>query len=103
MLPVLRLLGLGQRAGSVVAGDEAVRAKVQRHQAKLVIIAEDAAASTRRDFGSLSIKFGVPCVCCCTKEKLGAAIGKSPRAVLALLDENLARRIVEYLEEGKDQ
>lgn len=102
MLPVLRLLGLAQRAGNVVSGDEAVRAKLQRRQVKLVIIAEDAAETTRQDFDSLARKYGVPCVLCGTKEKLGAAIGKSPRAVLALLDQNVARRVVGYLREETD-
>lgn len=80
-----------------------MRAKLQRHQVKLVIIAEDAAETTRKDFGSLAKKYGVPCVFCCTKEKLGAAIGKSPRAVLALLDQNLARRVVGYLQANADK
>ncbi len=103
MLPILRLLGLAQRAGNVVSGDESVRAKLQRRQVKLVIIAEDAAATTRQDFVSLARKYGVPHVFCGTKEKLGAAIGKSPRAVLALLDENLAHRVAGYLNQETDQ
>ncbi|MBE0466756.1 MAG: ribosomal L7Ae/L30e/S12e/Gadd45 family protein, partial [Candidatus Desulforudis sp.] len=62
MKVVLKLLGLGQRARNVVSGDEGVRAKLERHQARLVIVARDAAPATRRDFSSLSARYSVPCV-----------------------------------------
>ena len=101
MKAVFKLLGLGQRARSVVSGDEGVRAKLERHQARLVIVARDAAPATRRDFSVLSARYSVPCVEFGTKDELGAAVGKSPRAVIALLEENLARRVMQLLETSK--
>jgi ribosomal protein L7Ae-like RNA K-turn-binding protein len=95
---VFKLLGLGQRARSVVSGDEGVRTKLERHQARLVIVARDAAPATRRDFSLLAARYSVPCVEFGTKDELGAAVGKSPRAVLALLEDNLARRVMRLLE-----
>lgn len=97
MRAVYNLLGLGQRARSVVSGEEGVRAKLERRQARLVLIASDAADSTKRDFTVRSAKYGVPCLVFGTKSDLGAAVGKSPRAVVALLDENLVRRIRELV------
>ncbi len=102
MNSVFKLLGLGQRARSVVSGDEGVRAKLERRQAKLVIIAGDAAPSTRNDFVALAKRFGVPYVVYGQKGELGAAVGKSPRAVLALLDENLTKRILSLLKQPED-
>ncbi|MDA8096803.1 MAG: 50S ribosomal protein L7 [Desulforudis sp.] len=95
MKKILQLLGLGQRARSVVSGDEGVRAKLERRQARLIIIAADAADSTTRDFTVLAKRFSVPCLVAETKTDLGAAVGKSPRAVVALLDDNLVNRILE--------
>lgn len=103
MNQVLKLLGLGQRARSVVSGDEGVRAKLERRQARLVIIATDAAPATQQDFSALSRRFGVPFVLFGAKAELGAALGKSPRAVLTILDQHLARRILGCIEEPSQQ
>jgi len=100
---VLKLLGLGQRARIVVSGDEGVRAKLERRQARLVIIAADAAPATQHDFSTLSRRFRVPFVIFGMKAELGAALGKSPRAVLTVLDQHLARRILECIEEPHRQ
>jgi len=99
---VYKLLGLGQRSRNVVSGDEGVRAKLERHQARLVIVARDAAPATRRDFVALSARYAVPCVEFGTKGELGIAVGKSPRAVLALLEVNLARRVLDLLNSTED-
>lgn len=99
MEQVLKLLGLGQRARSLVSGDEAVRAKLERRQARLVIIARDASTATQQDFAALCQRYGVGCVLFAAKAELGAALGKSPRAVVALLDEGFARRVLVSLQE----
>jgi ribosomal protein L7Ae-like RNA K-turn-binding protein len=78
-----------------VSGDEGVRAKLERRQARLIIIATDAADSTRRDFSVLAKRLNVPYLISETKTDLGTAVGKSPRAVVALLDDNLVKRILE--------
>ncbi|AZK59420.1 ribosomal protein L7Ae family protein [Candidatus Desulforudis audaxviator] len=75
---------------------------MERHQARLVIVARDAAPATRRDFLVLSARYAVPCVEFGTKGELGIAVGKSPRAVLALLEDNLARRVLDLLERSED-
>lgn len=101
MKAVFKLLGLGQRSRSVVSGDEGVRAKLERRRARLVIIAQDAAPATRKDFSSLSARYSVPCVEFGTKNELGVAVGKSPRAVLALLEGHLAQRVMHLLGENE--
>ncbi|MBO8128816.1 MAG: ribosomal L7Ae/L30e/S12e/Gadd45 family protein [Peptococcaceae bacterium] len=102
MKEILKLLGLGQKARSVTSGDEGVRAKLERRKVKLVIIASDAAASTKQDFSIMCRRYGVPYIVAGLKNELGAAIGKSPRAVVALLDKNLADKIREYLEKHSE-
>ena len=94
-------LGLGQRAGQVVSGDCIVRAKIRKREARLIIVAADAASHTLRDFQRFTRGTGIPVVNFGRKAELGAALGRPPRAVVAVLDEHLSGRILNVIGEGK--
>jgi len=98
---VRQYLGLGQRAGQVVSGDFIVRVKIRKREARLIIVATDAALQTRKDFQRFTRGTNIPVVSFSTKVDLGAALGRPPRAVVAILDEGLAKRILKVIEEGK--
>ncbi|HIE12537.1 MAG TPA: 50S ribosomal protein L7 [Desulfotomaculum sp.] len=98
---VRQYLGLGQRAGQVVSGDFVVRVKIRKREARLIILAADAAKQTIRDFQRFTRGTGIPVVIYGTKAQLGAALGRPPRAVVAVLDEPLAERIVKFVEGGE--
>ncbi|RDV82516.1 L7Ae/L30e/S12e/Gadd45 family ribosomal protein [Ammonifex thiophilus] len=100
---VRQYLGLGQRAGQVVSGDFVVRVKLRKREAYLVIVASDAAASTAKDIERLAKHASVPVVRFGTKMELGSALGRSPRAVVAVLNKPLADRILEILGGKKDE
>ncbi|MEW6172214.1 MAG: ribosomal L7Ae/L30e/S12e/Gadd45 family protein [Bacillota bacterium] len=97
---VRQYLGLGQRAGQVVSGDFVVRAKVRKREAHLVIVATDAAAHTFKDFQRFSRGTGIKVINFGLKAELGAALGRPPRAVVAILDEHLAVRILDVIAGG---
>lgn len=95
---VLNLIGLARRGGFTDSGDAAVRTAIQNRRAKLIIIAEDAAARTGDAFRLLAGDAGIPVVVCGTKENLGRILGKTLRSVVAVTDNNFARGIAQAME-----
>lgn len=96
--PVLHLLGLARKAGRLEAGEEPAGAACRARQAKLLLLAADAAPNTCRraaHFGEagnvlwLETPFG--------KSELGFILGRSSCAILALTDAGFAAAVVEKL------
>lgn len=92
--PILRLLGLAKKAGRLEIGEEPVGAACRARQAKLVLLAADAAPNTRRraaHFGQagdvlwLETPFD--------KEELGFFLGRSSCAMTALTDAGFAAAV----------
>lgn len=88
------LLGLARRSGRLAAGHAAVERALVRGEARLVILAADASPGTRRRFQRLADAAGVPVRTWGGKDELGAALGTTPKAVLAVLDAGLAARLI---------
>lgn len=93
-------LGLAQRAGQVVSGEQAVLGGVMRGKVVLVLIATDASANTHSKFRSLAQNHNVKYYVYGKKDVLGHAIGKSPRAVLGVTDSNFANVIQTQIRES---
>ena len=96
--PILHLLGLARKAGRLEIGEEPVGAVCRAHQARLVLLAADAAPNTRRraaHFGQAGnvLFLDLPQ----TKEELGFLFGRESCAMLALTDAGLAASLVEKL------
>ncbi|MCG0238018.1 MAG: L7Ae/L30e/S12e/Gadd45 family ribosomal protein [Firmicutes bacterium] len=92
------LLGLCRRAGRLAAGHWAVESALRRGAARLVIVAEDAGASALRRHQSLARDRGIPVYRVGNREELGRAVGLEPKAVLAVTDGELARKVREALD-----
>ena len=92
-------LSLAQKAGKIASGDMGVEMAVRKHKAKLLIIAEDAAESTKKFLYSLAKNKSVPTYEMLTKEELGGAIGKAPRASLVILDKNFVIMLENYIKQ----
>ena len=97
---ILSLLGLALRGGNLVVGEEPVEAVARARDARVLLLASDAADNTRRrvehfaEAGAclwLRIPF--------TKAELGRAVGRSSAAVTAVTDIGLANTIVHRLAE----
>ncbi|MBE6973355.1 MAG: 50S ribosomal protein L7 [Ruminococcaceae bacterium] len=96
--PILHLLGLARKAARLELGEEPVGAVCRARQAKLVLIAADAAPNTFRraaHFGEAGnvLWLSLPQ----TKEELGFALGRSSVAMLALTDIGFASSLVKKL------
>lgn len=96
--PILHLLGLARKAGKLELGEEPVGAACRAKQAKLMLLASDAAPNTRRraaHFGEagnvlfLELPF--------TKAELGFAMGRGFCAMLALTDSGFAASLADKL------
>lgn len=84
-------LGLAQRAGKAVSGDFAVKEALKGGKAKLLILASDIAPNTKKELLFLAEEAGVQVIEGETKAELGEAIGKAPRASVAITDGNFVR------------
>ena len=97
---ILSLLGLALRGGRLAVGEEPVEAVARARDARLLLLASDAADNTRRrvehfaDAGQC-LWIRIPY----TKEQLGRAVGRSSAAILAVTDIGLAAAVGHRLAE----
>ncbi|GAA3662426.1 L7Ae/L30e/S12e/Gadd45 family ribosomal protein [Asaccharospora irregularis] len=98
---IYSFLGLATRAGKIVSGDDSTLLELKKGKVKLVIVAEDASDNTKKLFRDKSSFRDIPYIIFSTKLKLGMSIGKAPRAVLGIKDENFSKRITELIETSK--
>ena len=95
---VLSLLGLAKKAGRLEAGEEPVGAAARARDARLILLASDAAENTVRrgkhfaEAGAC-LWVSVPA----TKDELGRAVGRTSCAMLALTDIGFAETIAKKL------
>lgn len=98
MNSTLHLLGIARKAGKLELGEEPTGAAARARQAKLLIVAQDAAENTFRrvrhfaDAGNV-IWISVPF----SKAEIGAAVGRTSCAMLAVMDVGLASALVQKL------
>ena len=97
---ILSLLGLALRGGNLVVGEEPVEAVARARDARVLLVASDAAENTVRrvrhfaEAGQclwLKLPF--------TKDDLGGAVGRSSVAIVAVTDIGLANAVVHKLAE----
>ena len=93
----LSLLSLCQKAGKMKTGEDTVEKAIQKKEAKLVIIPEDASDNTKKLFRNMCKYYEVPMEIFATKEELGHWIGKAYRASICILDEGFAKSIVKKI------
>ena len=94
------LLGLALRGGNLAVGEEPVEAVARARDARVLLLASDAADNTRRRVEHFAeagqcLWLRVPF----TKAELGRAVGRSSAAVTAVTDIGLANTIVHRLAE----
>lgn len=92
---VLSLAGLAAKAGKIASGEDMVENSIRSGEGRLVIVAEDASANTRKKFSDKCNYYQMPILFMGTKEELGKAIGKEFRASIAVLDEGFAKAMLE--------
>ena len=101
---VLHLLGIARKAGRVEVGEEPVGASARARQARLILVASDAADNSARRAAHFAQAgkapwFRVPY----TKGELGGTVGRASCAMLALTDVGLAAALLARLEQRRHE
>lgn len=84
-------IGLAQRAGKLVSGDDTVLDTIRSGKAKLVILATDASDNTAKKYRDKCASYHVSLMEYGTREELGASVGKAERVIMAITDEGFAK------------
>jgi len=98
--PVLQLLGLAARAGTVVAGTERVREAAREGALCFAILAADASPNAEDKVVPLLVHGGIPYRRAYDRARLGGSVGRSSSSAIGVLDAGLARRLEELLATG---
>ena len=89
---VANLLGLAQRAGRIISGEELVVKAIQEGKAKLVFLAHDAAPNLSKKIKDKSHYYQVDVSTVFSTLELSSAIGKA-RKVLAITDASFTKKM----------
>lgn len=89
---ILNLIGLAQRAGRLISGEELAVEAIQKGQAKLVFLASDAAVNLSKKVTDKSYTYQVEVVTVFSTLELSAAVGKA-RKVLAVTDAGFTKKM----------
>ena len=86
------LLGLAQRAGRIISGEELVVKAIQTGKASLVFLADDASANLTKKIKDKSHYYKVEVSTVFSTLELSTAIGR-PRKVLAITDAGFTKKM----------
>jgi len=89
----LNLIGLAYRARQCSAGEEIIIQDIKTKKAKLVLIAEDISASTKKKLTDKCDSYNIPYTEAGNRAELGNAIGKAERVAIAILDDGFAKKL----------
>ncbi len=98
MNKVYSLLGLGKKAGYIVAGETGCIQEIKRKKAKLIILAKDTSDNTKDRFDGLCEKHKIKYICFGEKANLGKAIGKELTAVISIRDLKFSNAILNSID-----
>lgn len=98
---ILGLLGLATRAGKTVFGTESSKEAIEKKKVKLLIVAEDAANRTKRNFEEICCKYGVPMKIMLTIDTISKSIGQNNKAIVGIKDTNFSEEILKIIDGGE--
>lgn len=94
----MSFLGLANRAGKTISGEELTVKQIQRGNAKLVLLSADASQNTTKKITDKCNSYEVPIKMVENRYLLGQAIGKEARVVVAVLDDGFAKKLKQMLD-----
>ncbi len=100
---IMSMISLAKKAGVVKTGDFAVSYSIQNEKAKLVIVAKNAGENTIKKFANKGDYYGIEIRSYGEKELYSWALGKDNIALLAIEDTNFASKLIELIDEAKDE
>ena len=98
----LSFLGLAKRSGSIIEGYSKCNEQRNKKKIYLFIISNDASEASKKKFKNHCIDNNIKYIQNFSKEELGAAVGRPEIKIIAILDNNIAKKLVAlYQEEEK--
>ncbi|WP_088723963.1 YlxQ-related RNA-binding protein [Streptococcus mutans] len=91
------LLGLAQRAGRVISGEELVVKAIQTGQAQLIFLAKDAGSNLTKKVMDKSNYYNIEVSTVFSALELSIAIGRN-RKVLAIVDTGFSKKMRTFME-----
>ena len=91
------LLGLAQRAGCVISGEELVVKAIQTGQAQLIFLAKDAGSNLTKKVTDKSNDYNIEVSTVFSALELSIAIGRN-RKVLAIVDTGFSKKMRTFME-----
>ncbi|NLW15088.1 MAG: 50S ribosomal protein L7ae [Erysipelothrix sp.] len=95
-------LGLAQRAGKCVAGDELLDS-ISKGKISIVILGNDSSDRTQEQISKKCDYYKVTVVKLLSKEEISSAIGKYNRVAVGIADRGFGKMINKYLEETRGE
>lgn len=89
---LLNLLGLAQRAGKIISGEEQVVKAIQHQEVQLVFLATDAASNLTKKILDKSQSYQVEVAHLFSTQELSIAVGRA-RKVLAISDAGFTKKM----------
>ena len=99
---VYSMLGLAQKAGELVSGDEICEMTIKSKKCFLVVIAKDASDRTKKKFVDMCNFRNIRFLEYGQKEQLGNCIGKGIRSVVTIKNVNFAKKIEELIKDRNE-
>lgn len=93
-------LDLQQNRGKVISGTDAVLESIQKHRAKLVLVAQDASEKTKKNIKYVCTNNGISVIELSTIENLSHIIGKKNRAIICITDKNFSEGFLKKCNRG---
>ena len=91
------LLGLAQRAGTLISGEDLVIKAIQKHQTRLVFLAHDAAPNLTKKVTDKCQYYDIEVSTVFNALELSMAIGK-PRKTVAVVDAGFSKKMRTLME-----
>lgn len=95
------LLGLCMKSGALSFGNDACMDLIQRKKVKLILVAEDAAERTKRNFERTCKENQIPICFYGSIETLSRAIGKPNKAIFGIKNQSFANEIEKIISGGE--
>ncbi len=90
---IINLLSMAQRAGKVASGEFAVEKALAAKKIELLLVAGDAADSTKKTWAEAAERHGFKVYYVLSRETLGHCLGKEFRSTAALLDRGFSKAL----------
>ncbi|MBO5180026.1 MAG: ribosomal L7Ae/L30e/S12e/Gadd45 family protein [Clostridia bacterium] len=98
---IYSMLGLCMKAGKLAYGSDMCEENIKNKKAKILIIAVDTSDNTKKKFENICARENTELFFFGDIDSISHSIGKSNKAIIAILDDGFANKIKDMLKELK--